>query len=40
MTEKTTNTNRINFYEEKKWIMAYWFKKSPGESLKIKMKLP
>lgn len=26
MTEKTTNTNRINFYEEKKWIMAYWFK--------------
>ena len=26
MTEKATNTNRINFYEEKKWIMAYWFK--------------
>lgn len=26
MTEKSTNTNRINFYEEKKWIMAYWFK--------------
>ena len=28
MTEKATNTNRINFYEEKKWIMAYWFKTS------------
>lgn len=26
MTEKTSNTNEINFYEEKKWIMAYWFK--------------
>lgn len=26
MTEKATNTNRIDFYEEKKWIMAYWFK--------------
>ena len=26
MTEKVTNTNKINFYEEKKWIMAYWFK--------------
>lgn len=28
MAEKTTNTNAINFYEEKKWIMAYWFKAS------------
>lgn len=28
MTKKTTDTNRINFYEEKKWIMAYWFKTS------------
>lgn len=28
MTEKTIDTNRINFYEEKKWIMAYWFKTS------------
>ena len=28
MTEKATNTNRIDFYEEKKWIMAYWFKTS------------
>ena len=26
MTEKATNTNTINFYEEKKWIMAHWFK--------------
>ena len=26
MTEKATNTNTIDFYEEKKWIMAYWFK--------------
>lgn len=28
MTEKTSNSNEINFYEEKKWIMAYWFKTS------------
>lgn len=28
MAEKVINTNRINFYEEKKWIMAYWFKTS------------
>ena len=40
MAEKIKSTGRINFYEEKKWIMAYWFKKSPGESLKIKTKLP
>lgn len=28
MAEKTRNTGKINFYEEKKWIMAYWFKTS------------
>jgi len=26
MTEKATNTKRINFYEDKKWITANWFK--------------
>lgn len=28
MTEKASDTNKINFYEEKKWIMAHWFKTS------------
>ncbi len=31
MAEKVKNTSRINFYEEKKWIMAYWFKTSRKE---------
>lgn len=26
MTEATTNRNKIHFFEEKKWIMVYWFK--------------
>ena len=26
--DRETNTNTINFYEEKKWIMAHWFKTS------------
>ena len=32
MTEKETNTNTINFYEEKKWIMAHWFKEVADSS--------
>ncbi|MCI9023459.1 MAG: hypothetical protein HFG92_03295 [Dorea sp.] len=31
MAEKVKSTGRINFYEEKKWIMAYWFKTSRKE---------
>lgn len=26
MTEATAKRNKINFFNEKKWIMAYWFK--------------
>ena len=28
MTEATTNRNKIHFFEEKKWIMVYWFTKT------------
>lgn len=28
MTEGKTNKNKIHFFTEKKWIMAYWFKVS------------
>jgi hypothetical protein len=28
MTEATAKRNKINFFSEKKWIMAYWFKKT------------
>ena len=26
MTNETANRKKINFFKEKKWIMAYWFK--------------
>lgn len=28
MTEATAKRNKIHFFKEKKWIMAYWFKTS------------
>ncbi len=28
MTEATAKRNKINFFNEKKWIMAYWFKRN------------
>ena len=36
MIEATAKRNKINFYNEKKWIMAYWFKRSRKAQFTVK----